>query len=110
MCQAGPRWRPNREIAWRTERLRLYVRYANSKRSPSSNAIMMFANIEGLARSTNGISRSRAIFTQGSRKLRGHSFCKPCLSHGYGLNAGIWRLNVKLPEEVYVSYTKRVKG
>ena len=48
----------NREIAWRTERLRLYVRYANSKRSPSSNAIMMFANIEGLARSTKGISRS----------------------------------------------------
>ena len=39
MCLAGPRWRPNREIAWHTERLLHHVRYTNSKRSPSSNAI-----------------------------------------------------------------------
>ena len=41
MCLAGPRWRPNREIAWHTERLLPvhHVRYTNSKRSPSSNAI-----------------------------------------------------------------------
>ena len=39
MCQAGPRWRQNREIAWYIERLLLRVRYTNSKRSPSSNAI-----------------------------------------------------------------------
>ena len=41
MCQAGPRWRPNREIAWHTERLILHVRYTNSKRSLSSNAIII---------------------------------------------------------------------
>ena len=41
MCQAGSRWRPNREIAWHTERLILHVRYTNSKRSPSSNAIII---------------------------------------------------------------------
>ena len=39
MCQAGPRWRPNCEIAWHTERLLHHVRSTNSKRSPSSNAI-----------------------------------------------------------------------
>ena len=38
MCQAGPRGRPNREIAWHTERLLLHVRDTNSERSPSSNA------------------------------------------------------------------------
>ena len=45
MCQAGPRRRPNREIAWHTERLLLHVRYTNSKRlrSPSSNAISLTA-------------------------------------------------------------------
>ena len=26
MCQAGPRWRPNHEIVWHTERLLLHVR------------------------------------------------------------------------------------
>ena len=26
MCQVGPRWRPNREIAWHTERLQHHVR------------------------------------------------------------------------------------
>ena len=36
---AGQRWRPNRSIAWHTERLLLHVRYTNSKHSPSSNAI-----------------------------------------------------------------------
>ena len=40
MCQAGPRWRPNREIAWHTERLPRGVRYTNSKRSPSSNGFL----------------------------------------------------------------------
>ena len=39
MCQAGPRWHPNCEITWHTEWLLLHVRYTNSKRSPSSNAI-----------------------------------------------------------------------
>ena len=34
-----PSWRPNREIAWHTERLLFHVRYTNSKRSPSSNVI-----------------------------------------------------------------------
>ena len=34
VCQAGPRWRPNREIAWHTERLLLRVQYTNSKCSP----------------------------------------------------------------------------
>ena len=43
MCQAGPRWRPNREIAWRTKQLLLHVGYTNSKRSPSSNAISLTA-------------------------------------------------------------------
>ena len=28
MCQAGPRWHPNHEIAWHIERLLLHVRYA----------------------------------------------------------------------------------
>ena len=38
MCQAGPIWRPNSEIAWNTERFLLHVRYTNSTCSPSSNA------------------------------------------------------------------------
>ena len=50
------------------------------------------------------------MFTQGSRKLWRHSFSKPCLGRGYSLNTGVWFLNVKHPEEVYVSYTKRVGG
>ena len=37
MCQAGPRWRPNREIAWHIERLLLHVQSTISKCSPSSN-------------------------------------------------------------------------
>ena len=41
MCQVGPRWRPNHEIAWHTEWLLLHVWYTNSKRSPSSNAIIV---------------------------------------------------------------------
>ena len=45
MCQAGPRWRPNREIAWYTEGLLPHVRYTNSKRSPSSNAISSHVDI-----------------------------------------------------------------
>ena len=36
MCQAGPRWCPNREIAWHIERLLLHVGYTDRKRSPSS--------------------------------------------------------------------------
>ena len=39
VCQAGPRWRPNREIAWHTEWLLIRVRYTNSRHSPFSNAI-----------------------------------------------------------------------
>ena len=38
VCQAGPRWRPNREIAWHTEWLLFRVRYTKSKRSPLLNA------------------------------------------------------------------------
>ena len=38
VCQAGPRWRLNSNIAWHTERLVPRVRCKNSKRSPSSNA------------------------------------------------------------------------
>ena len=37
MCQAGPRSRPNREIAWHTERLLLHVRHTNSKRSSKAS-------------------------------------------------------------------------
>ena len=44
MCQAGPRWRLNREIAWHTEQLLHHVRYTNSKRSPSSTAINIDVN------------------------------------------------------------------
>ena len=45
MCQAGPRWRPNCEIAWHTERLLHHERYTNSKRSPSSNAIIIHSTL-----------------------------------------------------------------
>ena len=38
VCQAGPRWRLNSNIAWHTERLIPRVLCKNSKRSPSSNA------------------------------------------------------------------------
>ena len=38
MCHAGPRWCPNRGIAWHTEWLLIHVRYMNSKRSPSLNS------------------------------------------------------------------------
>ena len=38
MCQAGPRWRPNREIAKHTERLLLRVRYTISERSHSNSS------------------------------------------------------------------------
>ena len=53
MCQAGPRWRPNREIAWHTERLLHFERYTNSKRSPSSNAIIIHSTIINMSNITN---------------------------------------------------------
>ena len=40
MCQAGPRWRRNCEIAWYIEQLLLHVRYTISKCSPLSNTII----------------------------------------------------------------------
>ena len=45
MCQAGPRWRPHRQIAWHTERLLHHVRCTNSKHSPSSNANIYYMGI-----------------------------------------------------------------